>query len=80
VPDRDPVAVGIVAYALEISRDDLLISVPVSTQENTLGKHPRPADQRNKLQTRFTVYLCPLRCTIFSATSMCHKYLICTQQ
>ena len=68
--DRNPVAVRIVTYTLEISSESLTIGVPVSTQENALGKHPRPADQRYQLQTRLTVYLCPLQCiTVLPATS-----------
>ena len=82
ITDRDPVAVRIVPNALEISRDGLLVLVPVSTEENALREHPRPSDQWNILQTRLTVDLGPLQtptADIFtqSATkqTLCRKFI-----
>jgi len=59
--NRDPVSIWIVAYVLEILRDDLPVLVPVSTQKYTLSEHPRPANQRNKLQALLPIDLCTLQ-------------------
>jgi len=59
--NRDPVSVRIVTNALEIASNDLFVLVPVASQKNALGEHPRPTDQRNQLQARLAVNLRTLR-------------------